>query len=65
MYATLRPTDEECDQPHISSTVPFEDTLVPELDDIAKNMVDPQFRVKLKLVTSEGNDWLSAKENDE
>ncbi|XP_022890387.1 uncharacterized protein LOC111405644 isoform X1 [Olea europaea var. sylvestris] len=42
VYATLRPTDAEAEQPYLSSLVPYDDPPVPVLDDIARNVVAPQ-----------------------
>ncbi|CAA2953456.1 LOB domain-containing protein 21 [Olea europaea subsp. europaea] len=35
VYTTLRPTDVEAEQPYLSSLVPYDDPLVPMLDDIS------------------------------
>lgn len=60
---TLHPTDEERDQPHISTLVPIEVTTVLDLDDITKNIITPQFHVE--QLDSEGNDGLSIGEAKE
>ncbi|CAA2999852.1 Hypothetical predicted protein [Olea europaea subsp. europaea] len=43
MYATLRPTDAEAEQPYFSTLVPYDDLPVSMLDDIARTVVALQF----------------------
>ncbi|CAA3009543.1 Hypothetical predicted protein [Olea europaea subsp. europaea] len=43
VYAKLRPTDAEAQQPYFSTLVPYNEPPVPILDDIARTVVAPQF----------------------
>ncbi|CAA2997842.1 Hypothetical predicted protein [Olea europaea subsp. europaea] len=43
VYATLRPTDAEAEQPYFSTLVSYDDPPVPVLDDIARTIVASQF----------------------
>ncbi|CAA2956146.1 Hypothetical predicted protein, partial [Olea europaea subsp. europaea] len=43
VYATLRPTDAEEQQPYFSTLMPYDEPPVPILDDIARTVVAPQF----------------------
>ncbi|CAA2956947.1 Hypothetical predicted protein [Olea europaea subsp. europaea] len=43
VYATLRPTDAEAQQPYFSTLVPYDDLPVQVLDDIARTVVTPKF----------------------
>ncbi|CAA2998341.1 Hypothetical predicted protein, partial [Olea europaea subsp. europaea] len=43
VYATLRPTDVEAEQQYFSTLVLYDDPPVPMLDEIARNVVGPQF----------------------
>ncbi|CAA2968509.1 Hypothetical predicted protein [Olea europaea subsp. europaea] len=43
VYATLRPTDAEAQQPSFSTLVSYDEPPVPILDDIARTVVAPQF----------------------
>ncbi|CAA2985646.1 Hypothetical predicted protein [Olea europaea subsp. europaea] len=43
VYATLRPTDTEVEQPYFSTLVSYDDPLVPVLDDMARTIHAPQF----------------------
>ncbi|CAA2980417.1 transcription factor bHLH128-like [Olea europaea subsp. europaea] len=42
VYATLRPTDAEAEQPYLSFLVPYDDPPMPVLDDIVRTVVVPQ-----------------------
>ncbi|CAA2981064.1 Hypothetical predicted protein [Olea europaea subsp. europaea] len=67
VYATLRPTDAESKQQYFSTLVPYDDPLVPVLDEIARNVVGPQFNASLggsgsggQLVRQESYDGVSS-----
>lgn len=46
VYATLWPTEDEQNMPHISMLIPLDDTPMSQLDDLAKNIVHAQFYAK-------------------
>ncbi|CAA3013034.1 Hypothetical predicted protein [Olea europaea subsp. europaea] len=54
VYATLRPTEVECGQPYITTLVLFDDRPVPALDDLARDIVSPQFRAERVGTPEEG-----------
>ncbi|CAA2981936.1 Hypothetical predicted protein [Olea europaea subsp. europaea] len=43
VYAILRPTNAEAQQPYFSTFVSYDDPFIPVLDDIARTVVVPQF----------------------
>lgn len=63
MYAILRPTDVEHDQPYVSTLMSFKDRTVLTLDDITKNIVTLEFHVELS--SSGGTDHSSMEKSDE
>ncbi|CAA2999493.1 Hypothetical predicted protein [Olea europaea subsp. europaea] len=67
VYATLRPTDAEAEQQYFSTLVPYDDPPVPVLDEIARNVVGPQFNASHggsgsggQLVRQESDDEVSS-----
>ncbi|CAA3004626.1 Hypothetical predicted protein [Olea europaea subsp. europaea] len=54
VYVTLRPTEIEHRQPHITTLVPFNDRPVPALDDLTKDNVAPQFYAERLGIPEEG-----------
>ncbi|CAA3003283.1 Hypothetical predicted protein [Olea europaea subsp. europaea] len=54
VYATLRPTEAERGQPHITTLMPFHDRPVPALDDLARDSVAPQFHAERLGTHEEG-----------
>ncbi|CAA2960263.1 Hypothetical predicted protein [Olea europaea subsp. europaea] len=67
VYATLRPTDAEVKKQYFSTLVSYDDPPVPMLDEIARNVVGPQFNASHggsgsggQLVRQESDDGVSS-----